>query len=761
MPPDSAEITAALDGLADGTRAALLIELHPGTRTSAAFHQLRAAAAAAGCTVVTVPAAESDQLSTRTRLLEALARPGDPGGDPGGGPTADSGAIADRVAELLDAHSHAAPVVVVLEDAAWTDPGTLQVLRTVPERVGHLPILWAVGVLSGASRADRAVAALDRLGAVTVPAGTQGPPDGTPDPVALLQVGAVIGIEFEVELAARVLGRPVGSLLDEIGDALAGGVLLDGGPVLRFADARTRADLYAALPESVRRALHHEVARQQTALPGAETAAVWHLSRSTGRLGDADLAVVRGTVARLAAVAPEEAAELAFRVSDLFVPPDPRHVEFVITAAAHLGRTSRVAEALSVLEHLAVSGLSNREEARLRLVVAQLHQAAGDDNAAMEHAARALALPALDAHVELALLKIKSAGHVNLGEIDAAIRVSRPILDTARTSPDPATRVSADLFASQLAFGQAQVTPALQLAEQAAAGVEVSATRPLHAPRIPELWLATVLLSSDRAAEAAELLLDGQRHYERRGLGWSAPYWHTIRAVERWMCGDLDDAAAEAETALDAAERLEIVRTRQLSRSVLAIVEADRGRAAHAARALGEAPLPRRPGAYDMWTAAALVRTRSDRADEAHRWLDRHANLARLMTLPPAMWPGLVVPHGPHRTLRQLLIEAGRNAHDQQVVRAAVAAASTGPPIPHLLRSERATSGWDSLTASELRVAELVAQGRTNRAIAEQLHVSVHTVGTHLRHAFTKLDINTRVELTRMALLHRSNVVDR
>ncbi|MFC7659041.1 response regulator transcription factor [Pseudonocardia benzenivorans] len=66
---------------------------------------------------------------------------------------------------------------------------------------------------------------------------------------------------------------------------------------------------------------------------------------------------------------------------------------------------------------------------------------------------------------------------------------------------------------------------------------------------------------------------------------------------------------------------------------------------------------------------------------------------------------------------------------------------------------ERATSGWAALTASERRVARLVAEGHTNRAIAERLHVSVHTVGTHLRHAFTKLDINTRVELTRVALL--------
>lgn len=741
------ELAEALAHLSQGNPSALLVELDPKTRAAGAFSELRAAAQLMQFGIVAIQPVESDQLSPRSRLLETLSGPEVMVGD--------GGAAADQVAELLDSMTQNAPVLVVLEDAHWSDPGTLLALRTLPELLEHLPILWAIGVEPGTSRADRVVASLKRLGAVAVAAEPAADHSLNAGPsVALLQVASVIGIEFDVAIAARVLERSVGSLLGEIDSALAAGVLIDSGSRLRFADAQLRNSLYEALPTSVRKALHYEVARELVR-PGTEPDIVWHLARSTGRLTEDDLAVVRSAISRLAAVAPEDAAELAFQVSDLFTPTDSHHIEFATTAATYLGNTSRVGEALSIVERLNVSGLSNREEARLRLVTAHLHQAAGGDTEAMTHISRGLALPEIGADLELALLKTQAAGHVNLGDIDAATRVSRPFIRSARHSPDPATKVSADLFASQLAFSRAQVTTALTMAEQAASSVEISAARPLHAPRIPELWLATVMLSSDRADEASDLLLDGQRHFERRGLAWSAPYWHTVRAIERWMRDELDDAAAEAETALHAAQRLDVVRSLPLTHSVLAIVEVDRGNAAHARHLLGEANLPAKPRTYDIWTAAALIRLAPDRAADVHQWLDRHANLARLMSLPPKMWPSLVSPAAPYERVHSFLRQIGRASRDQRAIVTAVAAAlSAGkePTTRHRRAEGRTISGWGSLTASELRVASLVVAGHTNRAIAERLHVSIHTVGTHLRHVFTKLDINTRVELTRRAL---------
>ncbi|MCU1504431.1 MAG: hypothetical protein JWM12_3785 [Ilumatobacteraceae bacterium] len=63
--------------------------------------------------------------------------------------------------------------------------------------------------------------------------------------------------------------------------------------------------------------------------------------------------------------------------------------------------------------------------------------------------------------------------------------------------------------------------------------------------------------------------------------------------------------------------------------------------------------------------------------------------------------------------------------------------------------------GWDSLTLVELRVTRLVASGSTNRQVAQQLHVSRHTVDFHLRQIYRKLGIGSRVQLAGLAFEHR------
>ena len=61
--------------------------------------------------------------------------------------------------------------------------------------------------------------------------------------------------------------------------------------------------------------------------------------------------------------------------------------------------------------------------------------------------------------------------------------------------------------------------------------------------------------------------------------------------------------------------------------------------------------------------------------------------------------------------------------------------------------SRRAPEAWDQLTAQELQIARMAADGMSNREIGQQLYISHRTVGAHLHRIFPKLGITSRSQL--------------
>ena len=57
-------------------------------------------------------------------------------------------------------------------------------------------------------------------------------------------------------------------------------------------------------------------------------------------------------------------------------------------------------------------------------------------------------------------------------------------------------------------------------------------------------------------------------------------------------------------------------------------------------------------------------------------------------------------------------------------------------------------AGVGSLTPSELRVARMAADGKSNREIAQALFLTVRTIEMHLSDAYRKLEIASRHELS-------------
>jgi len=73
---------------------------------------------------------------------------------------------------------------------------------------------------------------------------------------------------------------------------------------------------------------------------------------------------------------------------------------------------------------------------------------------------------------------------------------------------------------------------------------------------------------------------------------------------------------------------------------------------------------------------------------------------------------------------------------------------------PRTIR-RRPTSGWEALTPTEVRVAALVAQGRSNPDIAAEMLLSRRTVQTHVSNILAKLGYGSRIDVARESARHQ------
>jgi DNA-binding NarL/FixJ family response regulator len=61
-------------------------------------------------------------------------------------------------------------------------------------------------------------------------------------------------------------------------------------------------------------------------------------------------------------------------------------------------------------------------------------------------------------------------------------------------------------------------------------------------------------------------------------------------------------------------------------------------------------------------------------------------------------------------------------------------------------------NGLETLSSREQEVLTLLAEGFSNKQIAQHLYLSVRTVGNHLSSVYNKLNVHTRTEATLIAV---------
>jgi len=65
------------------------------------------------------------------------------------------------------------------------------------------------------------------------------------------------------------------------------------------------------------------------------------------------------------------------------------------------------------------------------------------------------------------------------------------------------------------------------------------------------------------------------------------------------------------------------------------------------------------------------------------------------------------------------------------------------------------------LTSREIELLSLIAQAKTNKEIGIILNISLHTVGSHLGHIYSKLGVNSRTgaAIWYLVILHQGNKI--
>ncbi len=161
------------------------------------------------------------------------------------------------------------------------------------------------------------------------------------------------------------------------------------------------------------------------------------------------------------------------------------------------------------------------------------------------------------------------------------------------------------------------------------------------------------------------------------------------------------------------------------------------------------------PGNPDVAAAAAHARGLTDQDPAAlQRAAGRYTAVrARAGALEDAgnAWTGRGDPGLATTLLSQAYALYEELGNDEDLARVRSGLRAAGTRLRHWTHADRPAFGWDSLTDTERRVTDLVAQGLSNRQVANRVFLTTHTVAFHLRHIFWKLGITSRVQLARIA----------
>jgi DNA-binding CsgD family transcriptional regulator/nucleoside-triphosphatase THEP1 len=310
------------------------------------------------------------------------------------------------------------------------------------------------------------------------------------------------------------------------------------------------------------------------------------------------------------------------------------------------------------------------------------------------------------------LLVAQAKQHYNLGHLREADQVAETVVElgqvigtTSHVVEGALIRAFVALLRGEAALAAQRLGLASDLTEEHSSGHPgVTFTRG---------WLTALRGNLDDSRQILSRLLAAS-HSSRSYWAWW-PCWMTILFEVGMACGAADFTECAVEIAEEGARRNPDVATLTgLALNMRGLFNRDLEMVAESVRVLQHSPRPGlRAAGAEGYSTMLLNTGQRDAAlrqlDAAWDDYDRMGAFARRATV--------------QRVMRQAGVRRAKWASDH----------CGSPP--------------ESLTEAERRVAYLIADGHTDKSAAKALGISVNTVGTHVRSAYSKLGVQSRVQL--------------
>jgi DNA-binding NarL/FixJ family response regulator len=376
----------------------------------------------------------------------------------------------------------------------------------------------------------------------------------------------------------------------------------------------------------------------------------------------------------------------------------------------------RLAESAAALERLTGEQLAKRLPAlwmhgRARRMLGRFEEALAD----LE---RGTAIAAQTGRERIVLiLTVESvATLIELGRLAEAAAAAEEGMERARLGGNPRLLLGAHSALASARLAGGDVAAALRDAGEAA---EIDVQPDFHATGQPGWCLGAALAAAGNPERAVEVMLQAFGGPELPQLVPAERPAAAADLVEAQLaCGDVaaaEEALARGEAAATRAGTAWAAAITGVARSAVLLASENPTEAVTAAAAAREAAT----GAPLASARAGLAEGRALAAAG-----ERQAAVRALVDVESALER-----FGALRRRDEAVRELRRLGH-------------------RVLRPARQTSAGP-LTAREREIAELVAAGRTNREVAEQLVLSTRTIEAHLRNIYGKLGVRSRVELAR------------